>query len=247
MENSEQPWGIFFPAEDLWRFPSKQKGWISLEKLLGFRWIRRRISDLSPADFRLRREVFLFVMSDTRIPLVNFTLGNCVPFFLLVIFHWGPFVGSIGSWFGKSAIGVAPVKSSIFIGADGYHRKPSISGWWLGCHQFYFPINIGFRLSSPLTKSYFSGRGGPGPPTRFTFAKGKSLTSAMGPMGHEAGHKLCYPLVNNHGILWWFNSDLKGFNGLASGKRLQFANLKMGYFVDLPIKKSWWFSMVMLC
>ena len=32
----------------------------------------------------------------------------------------------------------------------------SISGWWFGCHQFYFPINMGFRLSSQLTNSYFS-------------------------------------------------------------------------------------------
>ena len=31
-----------------------------------------------------------------------------------------------------------------------------VSGWWFGCHQFYFPILIGFRLSSQLTKSYFS-------------------------------------------------------------------------------------------
>ena len=31
-----------------------------------------------------------------------------------------------------------------------------ISGWWFGCHQFYFPINIGFMSSSQLTNSYFS-------------------------------------------------------------------------------------------
>ena len=30
------------------------------------------------------------------------------------------------------------------------------TGWWFGCHEFYFPINIGLRLSSQLTNSYFS-------------------------------------------------------------------------------------------
>ena len=37
-----------------------------------------------------------------------------------------------------------------------FFRQCSISGWWFGCHEFYFPINIGLRLSSQLTKSYFS-------------------------------------------------------------------------------------------
>ena len=35
-------------------------------------------------------------------------------------------------------------------------EKGMSSGWWFGCHQFLFPIHIGFRLSSQLTKSYFS-------------------------------------------------------------------------------------------
>ena len=43
------------------------------------------------------------------------------------------------------------------------------TGWWFGCYQFYFPINIGLLSSSQLTNSYFSGRGGPGPPTRHCF------------------------------------------------------------------------------
>ena len=34
-----------------------------------------------------------------------------------------------------------------------HHLMP---GWWFGCHQFYFPINIGLRSSSQLTNSYFS-------------------------------------------------------------------------------------------
>ena len=34
--------------------------------------------------------------------------------------------------------------------------EDSQAGWWFGCHQFYFPINIGFLSSSQLTKSYFS-------------------------------------------------------------------------------------------
>ena len=46
----------------------------------------------------------------------------------------------------------------------------NISGWWFGCHQFYFPMNIGFMSSSQLTDSYFSGRGGRnGPPSSFLF------------------------------------------------------------------------------
>ena len=42
----------------------------------------------------------------------------------------------------------------------------SHTGWWFGCHLLNFPINIGLLSSSQLTNSYFSGRGGPGPPTR---------------------------------------------------------------------------------
>ena len=30
------------------------------------------------------------------------------------------------------------------------------TGWWFGCHEFYFPIWLGFLSSSQLTKSYFS-------------------------------------------------------------------------------------------
>ena len=33
-------------------------------------------------------------------------------------------------------------------------RKPT--GWWFGCHEFYFPRNIGLLSSSQLTNSYFS-------------------------------------------------------------------------------------------
>ena len=35
--------------------------------------------------------------------------------------------------------------------------------WLVVWHIFYFPIQLGIS-SSQLTKSYFSGRGGPGPP-----------------------------------------------------------------------------------
>ena len=31
-----------------------------------------------------------------------------------------------------------------------------LAGWWFGCHQFYFPINIGNFKSSQLTSSYSS-------------------------------------------------------------------------------------------
>ena len=36
----------------------------------------------------------------------------------------------------------------------------SKSGWWFGCHQFYFPRNSGLISSSQLTNSYFLQRGG---------------------------------------------------------------------------------------
>ena len=35
-------------------------------------------------------------------------------------------------------------------------KVTSISGWWFGCHQSYFPRNIGLLSSSQLTNSYFS-------------------------------------------------------------------------------------------
>ena len=41
----------------------------------------------------------------------------------------------------------------------GYPKNDRWMVFWLvvtGCHEFYFPINIGFRLSSQLTNSYFS-------------------------------------------------------------------------------------------
>ena len=31
-----------------------------------------------------------------------------------------------------------------------------VTGWWFGCHEFYFPINIGLISSSQLTNSFFS-------------------------------------------------------------------------------------------
>ena len=39
------------------------------------------------------------------------------------------------------------------------------SGWWFGCHEFYFPINIGLLSSSQLTNSIIFQRGGQKPPT----------------------------------------------------------------------------------
>ena len=41
-------------------------------------------------------------------------------------------------------------------------------GWWFGCHEFYFPIQLGMS-SSQLTNSNLFQRGGPGPPTRNMF------------------------------------------------------------------------------
>ena len=35
-------------------------------------------------------------------------------------------------------------------------KHPFRTGWWFGCHQFYFPINIGWISSSQLTNLYFS-------------------------------------------------------------------------------------------
>ena len=41
-------------------------------------------------------------------------------------------------------------------------------GWWFGCHQFYFPRNVGLLSSSQLTKSYFS-EGWPWPTNQQSF------------------------------------------------------------------------------
>ena len=42
-----------------------------------------------------------------------------------------------------------------------------MTGWWFACHFLDFPRNIGFLIIIPLDElHHFSGRGGPGPPTR---------------------------------------------------------------------------------
>ena len=52
----------------------------------------------------------------------------------------------------------------------------SVSGWWFGCHECYFPRNIGLLSSSPLTKSIIFQRGGfKQPPTR-----SQTLTTLVG-------------------------------------------------------------------
>ena len=43
-----------------------------------------------------------------------------------------------------------------FFLAEQIHNKFHNKGWWFGCHQFYFPRNIGLMSSSQLTDSYFS-------------------------------------------------------------------------------------------
>ena len=55
------------------------------------------------------------------------------------------------------------------------HHLKSPSGWWFGCHQFYFPIQLGIS-SSQLTNSYFS-EGWPWPTNQPYFAK-RSLRHA---------------------------------------------------------------------
>ena len=51
----------------------------------------------------------------------------------------------------------------VFVDFFGWSRVlqhlTTMTGWWFGCHQFYFPINIGLRLSSQLTFNFFQ-RGG---------------------------------------------------------------------------------------
>ena len=71
--------------------------------------------------------------------------------------------------------------------------NPRCKNGWLvgGLEHFYFPRHIGFRLSSQLTKSYFSGRGfSPGPPTsnddhgaflKSSYAKARSFWLSCGP------------------------------------------------------------------
>ena len=64
----------------------------------------------------------------------------------------------------------------------------SETGWWFGCHEFYFPINIGFMSSSQLTKSYFS-EGWPWPTNQeslaaqFVFQPG---VHHLVPLAHDA-------------------------------------------------------------
>ena len=38
--------------------------------------------------------------------------------------------------------------------------KKTISGWWFGCHQFYFPINIGNFCHHPNWRTHIFQRGG---------------------------------------------------------------------------------------
>ena len=72
-------------------------------------------------------------------------------------------------WFGPSVHGFEREAGWLWLAKSdkGIPKQPSLP-WrivdttdhiWLvvtGCHEFYFPINIGLRLSSQLTKSYFS-------------------------------------------------------------------------------------------
>ena len=45
------------------------------------------------------------------------------------------------------------------------HAQTNNAGWWFGCHQFYFPINIGVAIIIPIDEVIFF-RGVAQPPTR---------------------------------------------------------------------------------
>ena len=64
-----------------------------------------------------------------------------------------------------------------------------MTGWWFGCHQFYFPINIG-NLIIPIDELIFFQRGGPGPPTSYGW-----------PSQGLCGHVVCMFSVNHYWVL----------------------------------------------
>ena len=97
--------------------------------------------------------------------------------------------------------------------------------FWLvvtGCHEFYFPIHIGFLSSSQLTNSYFSGRGGEKPPTRFGFASfrtrniGLSWGDHEGTMGFKNGHRWRRSMIWGTSILG--SADVEYFNWTLGGQ-----------------------------
>ena len=55
----------------------------------------------------------------------------------------------------------ALVKPVPLAGSGGWLKNGPFGGWWFGCHQFYFPMNIGFMSSSRYWRSHIFQRGGP--------------------------------------------------------------------------------------
>ena len=70
---------------------------------------------------------------------------------------------------------------SFMIFQRGSNQPPTISGWWFGCHQFYFPINIGLLSSSQLTFTFF--RGVAQPTTTQIYNVGKLVIHHPRPQG----------------------------------------------------------------
>ena len=72
--------------------------------------------------------------------------------------------------------------------ADFNNYKPSLTGWWFGCHLDYFPIYKGLLSSSQMTKSYFS-EGWPNQPP-----------SSIGMIQGTDGFKWGVKITCKHGI-----------------------------------------------
>ena len=72
--------------------------------------------------------------------------------------HWMPLMAT--PIFGKPMARRSGPDSVTWIDLEDMFQKNGIiwlSGCWFGCHQFYFPINIGLRLSSQLTHIFQDG------------------------------------------------------------------------------------------
>ena len=71
------------------------------------------------------------------------------------------------------------------------------SGWWFGCHEFYFPINIGF-LIIPIDELIFF-RGVAQPPTSIYMNQYSSIINQKGPwVSHLISNSMMqiYPASN---------------------------------------------------
>ena len=107
--------------------------------------------------------------------------------------------------------------------ASDVHSQKALWCWWFGCHQCYFPINIGLRLSSQLTKSYFS-EGWPWPTNQ------KSIVITMKTPRVDPGFRQHFgscvdPRIQGIGYPFFFvvlDIEFVGVDWLHHGKHFKF-------------------------